>query len=116
MGTLEVAIEEIRRASGAVKEPDATTKLESIAASLREMIDTREGERTDADEAFGDVDFEGSAPSEDNVAEVEEQLAGLAEETNDDARAHIEAALGRIASFREREAEGRSDGVSQTDR
>lgn len=106
MGELEDAIEEISAARDAIEQTEISTKLDSIAVSLVEMVDTEAGERTDGEEAFADADFEGAAPSEDNLAEVEEELAELEPRVTGDAREHLEAARRRIASHRAGEERG----------
>lgn len=106
MGALEDAIGEIEKARDAVEETEVRTKLDSIAVSLAEMADTEAGELTDAEEAFGDADFAGAAPSGDNLTELEGELAELAESTTDEAREHLEAARRGVASYRVREREG----------
>lgn len=102
MGALEDAIEEVDTARDAVEETAVRTKLDSIAVSLVEMADTEAGELTDAEEAFGDADFAGSAPSGDNLAELENELADLAASTTGEAQEHIEAARREVASYRVR--------------
>lgn len=100
MGALEEAIAELEQARNVVEPADVRTKLDSIIVSLIEMIDTEAGEPTDAEEAFADVDFTGTTASFDNLAELEGELAGLAERTNGEAGDHLEAARQRIASYR----------------
>lgn len=100
MGALEAAMVEIEQARATVDETDVRTKLESIATSLEEMIDTEAGELTDAEAAFGDTDFPGSAASGDNLEELEIHLADLAAKTGGESGVHMEAARRQIASFR----------------
>lgn len=102
MQRLGDAITEIERARDAVESADVRTKLDSIAESLNEMIDTAVGEETGDDEAFADASFAGAAASPDNLEELENALAGLAEDSTGEASGHLEAARRHIASVRRR--------------
>lgn len=110
MGALDDAVAEIEQARGAIERPEIRTKLDSIAASLVEMTDTEAGELTNGEEAFSDVEFPGAAPSPDNLAALEGELADLAEDTTDEARGHLEAARQRVAQHR---LGGKSDAGEQ---
>lgn len=97
---LEDAIREIELARDVLERPGVRTKLDSIAASLVEMIDTEAGELTPGEEAFADADFAGAAPSSDNLADLEGELAELAAEMDAEGRGHLEAARQRVADRR----------------
>ena len=100
MGALEEAIEEIDAARNASEQTEISTKLDSIAVSLGEMADAEGGTLTADEDAFADTEFAGSAPSEENLAEVEGELAELAGRLGGDARAHLEAARDKVSSHR----------------
>lgn len=98
-------MDELQSASDAVQKADVRTQLDSLVVSLDEMANTDEGQLTDSDEAFGDVDFRGSPPQSDDVGEIEEKLRGLSEETTGEAQRHIDGARRAVASFRASQAE-----------
>lgn len=101
MGDLEDAMGEIDRARDGVDQPDVRTELDSIGASLQEMLDTEAGERTDADVAYADTDFAGAAPSADNLRQLEANLRKLAERADEgEVRDHLDAARQRIVAYR----------------
>lgn len=101
MEALENAKAEIEQARSGVSDSDVRTQLESITTSLQEMLDTAAGERTDGDEAFGDTDISGAAPSDDNLLELEGNLDKLAENTDrEDVQDHLENARRKVAAYR----------------
>lgn len=101
MNALEDAIAEIERARESVTDTEVRTKLDSINTSLQEMLDTAAGEETDGDIAFADSDVAGTAPTGDNLRELEENLLELAERTDHrPVRDHLEAAQRRVESYR----------------
>lgn len=101
METLEAAKREIARARSSVSDTEVRTKLESITASLQEMLDAEEGEQTDADVAFGDTDFAGTAPDDDNLEELGDNLLELAENVDQqDVQEHLQAAQQQLLEYR----------------
>lgn len=101
MKALEDAMGEIHHARSDVSHADVRTQLESITASLQEMLDTEAGERTDGEVAFGDTSFEGTAPTGDNLSQIEESLRQLADNAEqEDVRNHLESARKKIAQYR----------------
>lgn len=109
MDELRVAIGELQSASEAVQKTDVRTQLDSLSVSLDEMVDAEEGRLTDSDEAFADVDFQGTPPQSDDIGEIEAKLRGLSEETTGDAREHIDTARRALASYRASQAEADPD-------
>lgn len=107
MKALEDAMAEIKQARSDVEHSDVRTELESITASLQEMLDAESGEQTDAEVAFGDTDFSGSAPHEDNLLELEKHLVKLADNTDQrNVQNHLENANRKIAHYRTEQQEG----------
>lgn len=108
MRELEDAMTEIERARDAVEKSDIRSQLDSIGASLQEMLDTEAGNPTDAGPALGRTEFEGAAPYADHLEELESNLREQAEEAETTAvRDHLETARERIADYRNRTAEER---------
>lgn len=107
MKALEEAMAEIEQARSDVAHSDVRTELESITASLQEMLDTEAGEQTDAEVAFGDTDFSGAAPHADHLLELEKNLVKLAENTDQQGvGAHLETAHRKIANYRTEKRDG----------
>lgn len=105
MRELEDAIADIDRAREGIDATDVRTNLDSIKASLQEMLDTAAGVQSDADAAFGDTQFDGAAPSADNLRELETNLRD--QQTNadsEDVADHLERARERIERVRTRDA------------
>lgn len=106
MRELEDAMAEIERARDAVEKSEVRTRLDSIGASLEEMLDTEAGNLSDAEPALADTEFEGAAPYPDHLEELEANLRDQAEETDDGSvRDHLETARQRIAAYRNRAAD-----------
>ena len=106
MKPVEEAMTEIKQARSDVSQTDVRTELESITASLQQMLDAEDDEQTDAEVAFGDTDFTGAAPHADHLAELEEHLEKLAENADqEDVRNHLETAQQRIADYRHEKQE-----------
>ena len=94
-------MEEIRQARENVSHSDVRTELESITASLREMLDSAAGERTVGDVAFADSDFPGASPDPDDLRELEKNLRKLAANTDrEDVRTHLESAQRKLSLYR----------------
>lgn len=101
MEALQKAMVEIEAAKSDVSHGDTRTELESIAASIQEMIDTAADEPTDPDVAFGDTDFAGAAPRFDHLVELEQNLYELSENVDQDqVSTHLETAHRQVAEFR----------------
>lgn len=107
MNLLEQSMAEIDRAEEHVRKTEVRTKLDSIGASLQEMIDAMSGEETSGDVVLGDTETAGAAPSDENLEEVESNLLELAEETEDpDVREHLSTARLRVEKYRTGTEEG----------
>lgn len=101
MDRLADAMTEIEHAEETITVTEVRTKLDSIETSLQEMLDTAAGEETEGDIALADTAVAGSAPNDDNLRELEENLAELAEETDDpEVSTHLTAGRRHIKAYR----------------
>jgi hypothetical protein len=101
MNALQEAMAEIEAARSDVTHSDVRTQLESITTSLQEMLDTAAGEQTEGDVAFANTEVAGTAPTDDDLLELERSLNKLVENTErESVQTHLENAHEKIANYR----------------
>lgn len=112
MNALEDAMAEIDDAEEDVQDAEIRTKLDSIGASLQEMLDTLAGEETSNEVVLADSDVTGAAPHDDHLVEIETNLEELAENAEDpEVRKRLGRARRHVRNYRD-EAEGTERDVS----
>lgn len=112
MNALEDAMAEIDDAEEDVQNTEVRTKLDSIGASLQEMLDTLAGDETSNEVVLADSNVSGAAPHDDHLEAIETNLQELAENADDpDVRKRLGRARRHVRNYRE-ETEGTERDVS----